>query len=241
MKQKNSGVTWMFLLFGGIFFVVGMSLLISGIGVLRSTQKFLNRAEVIEGTISDIQVRYDSDGDAHHSVFVRYSYEGQEYETGLSEYSSSMHIGQSIRLYVDPRNPYSVRSKSMAYFLPIMLMGMGALFACVGLPFILSVLKKSFSRKLLLQNGNCVNATIVASDVNTHYSVNGRHPYYVDCQYRDPYSGMTYLYRSGHIWEDPYQFVGGQIPVYVDPKKPSKYYVAIEELQTSDPMIQDFR
>ena len=126
MKQKNSGVNWMFLLFGGIFFVVGMSLLISGIGVLRSTQKFLNRAEVIEGTISDIQVRYDSDGDAHHSVFVRYTYEGQEYETGLSEYSSSMHIGQSIRLYVDPRNPYSVRSKSMAYFLPIMLMGMGA-------------------------------------------------------------------------------------------------------------------
>lgn len=231
----------MLLLFGGIFFVVGISLLIGGISVLGSTRRFLNRAEVIEGTISDIQVRHDSDGDEHHTVYVRYTFEGKEYETGLSEYSSSMYIGKSVRLYVDPGNPYSVKSKSMIYFLPIMLMGMGALFACVGLPFILSVLKKSFGRKLLLQNGNCVYATIVASDVNTHYSVNGRHPYYVDCQYRDPYSGMTYLYRSGHIWEDPYQFVGGQIPVYVDPKKPSRYYVAVEKLQKSDPMIQDFR
>lgn len=243
MKRRSSqSKNIFFIIFGLIFFCVGLGVFIGGIAFLSSTKKFIARADVVEGEITDIKVSYDSDNDVHHYVYVRYVYDGNEYNTQLSEYSSSMHIGKNISLYVDPRNPYSVRSKGMSYMVSIIMMSMGAVFMAVGLPFMLTGLLKKWKRNRLMQNGTCVYATIIGSDIDRTYSVNGSHPFYVDCEYQNPYDGMKYLYRSGHIWEDPYQYTGSQVPVYVDRQNPAKYYVAVETLESAaNPMIRDYR
>lgn len=240
-KSGSQSKNVFFILFGLIFFAVGLGIFIGGIVFLNSSKKFMARAEAVQAEITDIRVSYDSDGDAHHSVYVKYQYNGTEYNTGLSEYSSSMYIGKNLTLYVDPRNPYSARSKGMSYVAAGIMMTMGGVFMAVGLPFMFTGLWKKLKRNKLLQNGTCVYATIIGSDIDRTFSVNGRHPFYVDCEYQNPYDGMKYLYRSGHIWDDPYQYTGSQVPVYVDRNKPQKYYVAVEALQGQDQRIQDYR
>lgn len=239
MKKDNRGNGFL-ALFGGIFALVGIGLLIGGLFWLTSTKKFISNAEVVSATITEIDSYRDSDGDYQYRVFVAYEYGGRDYDVALSEYSSSMYEGKVISVYVDPDNPGRVRGKSMAYFGPIMLMGMGGLFSAIGLPIMIVGLKKQSKKKRLLAEGERRFATIVGSG-RTQIKVNGRYLHYVDCEYQDPYSGMKYLYRGGQLREDPYHLMGMQVPVYVDRNDPSKYYVAAEEMNTMNSMVQDYR
>ncbi len=239
MKKDNRGNGFL-ALFGGIFALVGLGLLIGGMFWLTSTKKFISNAEVVSATITEIDSYRDSDGDSHSNVYVAYEYEGRSYEVRLSEYSSSMYEGKVISVYADPDNPGKVRIKSMAYFGPIMLMGMGGIFATVGLTIVISGLKKQGKKKRLLAEGERKLATIVGSG-RTNVKINGRYLHYVDCEYQDPYSGMKYLYRGGQLREDPYHLMGMQVPVYVDRNDPSQYYVAAEEINIMGGMVQDYR
>lgn len=239
MKKDNRGNGFL-ALFGGIFALVGMGLLIGGIIWFTSTKKFISNADVVSATISEIDSYRDSDGDYHYRVFVAYEYNGRNYDVYLPEYSSSMYEGKKINVYVDPDNPGKVRGKSMAYLGPIILMGMGGVFSAIGLPIMIAGLKKQSKKKRLLAEGERRYATIVGSG-RTNVKINGRYLHYVDCEYQDPYSGMKYLYRGGQLREDPYHLMGMQVPVYVDRNDPSQYYVAAEEINTMDSMVQDYR
>lgn len=239
MKKDNRGNGFL-ALFGGIFALVGLGLLIGGIIWFTSTKKFISNADVVSATITEIDTYRDSDGDYHHSVFVAYEYNGRNYDVYLPEYSSSMYEGKKISVYVDPDNPGKVRGKSMAYLGPIMLMGMGGVFSAIGLPIFFVGIKKQGKKKRLLAEGERRYATIVGSG-RTNVKINGRYLHYVDCEYQDPYSGMKYLYRGGQLREDPYHLMGVQVPVYVDRNDPSQYYVAAEEINTMDSMVQDYR
>ncbi|HVI49087.1 MAG TPA: hypothetical protein VM802_29745 [Chitinophaga sp.] len=58
--------------------------------------------------------------------------------------------------------------------------------------------------------------------------VNGRHPYYIRCQWKDTLTGQTYQFKSGYIWHNPEPQLQHQqkLDVYINPDKPGKnYYV----------------
>ena len=92
-----------------------------------------------------------------------------------------------------------------------------------------------------MQTGKRVYAEVTGGVVNYAYTVNGRHPYKLECCYTEEITGIKYLYRSGNIWIDPQLFVGQQVAVWVNPADLSKYYVDVDSLQQADNSIRDYR
>lgn len=245
MKTGKQNENIFYYVFGGIFTACGLIMLVIGICFAMSNAHFVKGAENVKGTITDIVSYRDHDGDLEHEVYVEYEYEGNRYETRLNEYSSSMNIGKSIDLYVDPKDPYSAKGKGSIYILPIVFSVIGGVFTCVGLPFILIGMRKQRHRKAMLENGECLYAIVVGSGINHAYRMNHRNPYWIDCQYQDPATGEQYLFRSGHVWEDPACYMGQQVPVYVNRNDRSQYYVAVDMMQrihsNNHAIIHDYR
>lgn len=221
------------ILFSGIFLAVGIGLLVGGLIWLVNAVNFKSTAAKITGEISRIEVYRDSDGDVNHSVFVTYHYGGKLYEdVSISSYSSSMYEGKAISLYCDPEHPGKVRKGSMYFFGPIMLIGMGAIFACVGGGIMIVPLRTIARNKKLKENGRSIYATVEQTVYNTGISVNGMHPYNLICTYRDDYKDITYRFRSHDLWTDPSSVFpdGSTIEIKVDGDDYSKYYVNTDEL-----------
>lgn len=120
--------------------------------------------------------------------------------------------------------------------------GIGGVFVIIGAIFLLVTIRDKKKKKKLIENGHKYYAEVTGSIINYHVQVNRRFPYRLDCKYIDEVTGITYLYRSGNIWENPDQYIGLQVPVYINPSKPNEYYVAVEELSNSNGgMFCDYR
>lgn len=218
-------------IFFGIFGVVGVILIIASICVTVSGMKFNETAVEITGTIANIESYRDPDGDRHYQVYVDYDYQGQEFtDVPLHTYSSNMYEGKEIALKVDPENPGKVKTLHSNMIIGIILVGMGAIFALVGIIPIVIGIRKAAKKKELMQQGRYIYATVERVDLNYNYAVNGSHPFVVYCNYQDEYSGVLYKFKSDNIWTDPYPILqqGSQIRVFVNGTDYSQYHVDVE-------------
>lgn len=227
--KKNSG-RFVFI----IFAIAGIAMFIGGIFFLIEGISFREKAVEITAEIVDIETRYElknGEKKRYHDVYVDYTYNGVEYnDVSLNEYNSGMSVGERITLLCDPDNPGDIRSNTATYLTPGLMMGMGLIFALIGIiPFINSI-KKDKLQKRLLTEGRVLQATIESISLNTSVRVNGSSPYVIYCAYTDENSGVIYRFKSNNLWSDPsYMFAeGGNVQVYVDRNDFSKYYVNVE-------------
>lgn len=216
---------------GGIFLFTGICMLIGGIAAFVSNQNFKQSAREIEGVITDIKTHYDSDGDSHHDVWVTYTVDGREYTEEINFYSSSMYEGKEIELLVDMMYPTRIRSTSGNLFLVLMLGGMGLIFALAGGCVMLVPLRKKASMKKMIAAGYFVYAEVTGGFMCHNYTVNNRHPYKMECKYEDVFSGITHMFHSDYIWEDPQMYMGRQVKVYCNRDFSGEYYVDVDSLQ----------
>lgn len=221
------------IIFFAVFAVSGIIMLITSFWQLAEGIRFQKKAVEVTGKIVDIVSYKASDGDMSYAVYVTYTYEGKTYEKiRLGGYSSSMFVGKSISLLCDPENPDKVQTASDLWVVVIVLMLMGIVFSCVGIIPAVLVAKRRKREKRLIAEGIVLNAIVVNIDMNRSLSVNRRHPYIIECIWRDEYSDVTYRFRSGNLWTDPgiYFDIGSQINVYADRNDYSKYYVDAESV-----------
>ena len=94
---------------GLILFITGTILLIAALfACIQSSVEFSSGATVT-AEIEQIQRETTGDGEDHHVVYVRYTYEGVTYDhIPLYSYSASMRKGDSIELLINPANPRRV-------------------------------------------------------------------------------------------------------------------------------------
>lgn len=229
MKNKDRAfnlVFYIFAVFGMIFVVIGILMLISNI-------RFTKDAVEVNAVIAQIESYRDSDGDINHRVFVNYSYGGKTYEgIRLGEYDSNMYEGKEIKLLLNPVNPQKISTRFGMIFGSSMFIGMGAIFALVGIIPLIVMARKKVQKKKLLAQGSYIYATVEDIQLNTGYSVNGRHPYVIYCTYRDEYKDIIYRFKSDNIWTNPGHIIepGSEIRVYVDGTDYSKYHVDAESI-----------
>lgn len=232
MRQKASK-NKIFYVFPCVFLVAGVGLLIGGILWLFSSIRFQETAVEITGTITDIETYRDSDGDRHSAAYVSYEFGGELYEdVRLNSYSSSMRRGMDITLYCDPDDPWNVQPKSMTYFGPALLGGMGLLFALVGGVVLTVMLTVASRRRKIREQGKSIYATVEEVARNVNYRVNGVHPFVIYCTYRDDYKDVTYRFKSENLMMDPSAIfpVGSTIEVKVMEDDYSKYCVIVDEM-----------
>lgn len=239
--RKSVSSRLFFILFGSIFAGIGAIFLIISIVLMVDNQNFKNKADKIVGVITEINAYYDSDDDLNHEVRVSYQYNGETYESRLSEYSSSMYEGDRIDLYVDPENPYRVRSGSVATILFLIFGGLGLVFFLIGSGFLVKEILHKSKQNQLKQNGRKLRATITGGDMCYTVTINNRHPYKLDCMYQDEFTKESYLFSSDFVFDPPENYIDAQVDVYVDPNEMSKYYVDMDSLSNRDPLVHDFR
>ncbi len=115
------------LIFGGIGFVL---LAIAGLLFLRE-QSFLNKAEHVMGTVTDLD-RSESDGDTSYCPVIDFSTtDGQNvrYHASICSSPPAFDVGDSVKIIYDPSNPKNVQMENFwdEYVAPFVL-------GVVGLP-----------------------------------------------------------------------------------------------------------
>lgn len=231
--RKTRKTQKMMYIFFSVFLFAGIGMITGAIITLMSSLNYRKSAVEISGKISRVETYYDNGGDRHGSVYVDYEYNGVKYEdVRISSYSSSMVEGKKVTLYCNPDDPWDVRVKSMFYFAPILLSGMGIVFALVGAIPLIFMLKGAREQKRLKEQGRSIYATVEEISYNANVKVNGRHPFVIYCMYKDDYKDLSYRFKSQNLWSDPSAVfpVGSVIEVKVDENDYSKYYVNVEEM-----------
>lgn len=108
--------------------------------------------------------------------------------------------------------------------------GMGLLFFCLGIGFLLGIGKYKRNAQRLLDNGNYVIAEIFDISQNYNVSVNGRHPFVVSCKY-EAMDGAVHIFKSRYLYFNPEMLLKNNVVrVYVDNNNFKKYYVDIDEV-----------
>ena len=105
---------------------------------------------------------------------------------------------------------------------------LGSVFLLLGL-FLLAVDLRRRRRLLnALQQGNCVEAKIIGLSTRNNVTVNGRHPYVLECAWTDP-AGVVHIYRSRDLYFDVSGLLKSDtVPVYIDRYDDSVGFVDVD-------------
>lgn len=209
-----------------IFTGVGLFTLIVCLILIFNSNHFIKNAYKVQGTILAQQDK----NNANRGTIVSYTLHNQAHTAFMKEYSSFWHVGEKITLYVDKRNLDRVKSKSLSYLAAFIIGGVSLVFLLIGLIFAVCNRRTSLSTKRLKSTGKRVVADVISGKPINSISVNRKRPYVIDCSYQDEITGLTYLYRSNYIWEEPSALIGRQVSVYIDRNNPKQYYVDTDEL-----------
>ena len=108
--------------------------------------------------------------------------------------------------------------------------GIGSIFLILGIIFLIMRIKKRNKIKTLITSENCVYAVITGFSQNYNLTVNGHHPYVIECSYTDS-NGTMHIFKSRNIFFNPIDIVTDMnVPVYVSPDNYKNYYVDIDAI-----------
>lgn len=222
-------VSWGFLLFGLIFFIIGAAVILIGVSIYNSNEKYIENFIEIKAEISNIEKNrvINDAGSGDYNVYVTYEVDGKIYENlYLPLYSSTMEVGDTITIYCDPSNPTEFEIREGALIVIVITSVIGGSFAVLGL----GVMLCSISRKpKLKRKGKRYDAQVISIEYNVNVKMKNKHPYNVTCRVENYSTGEAYIYRSKNVYIDLEQYNLQTVPVYVDPANPSKFFVDVEE------------
>lgn len=221
--KRNSAKEYLFEKAMGLsFLAAAIALMVVALVFALHSFGVQKNSERVTGTITDTYAK---------GISVAYTYEGETFETDLSEYSNGMRAGDEIALYVNKENPTKVRTEMLLYLITYILCGVSIPFLIIGIVFLLVLRAKKNKKQDLLQNGRMVEAVVTGGQINYNMQINNRHPWKLECQYKDTFTGAVYLFSSNNIWKDPFLYVDQTIKVYMDKENPRKYYVDVDSLE----------
>lgn len=111
----------------------------------------------------------------------------------------------------------------------------GLIFLIIGGTGILLKINKRKSEKNLRESGEVIYANYVETVLNTRYTVNGRHPYNIICEWNNSLDNKKYIFKSKNIWMNPKNIIEErnikQFPIYIDKNNKKKYVIDIDSLK----------
>lgn len=101
--------------------------------------------------------------------------------------------------------------------------------------------RKSNLKRYLLENGRRIRTRFKRVEIDETTMVNGKHPFRIVSQWRDPGKKLLFTFFSDSVWFDPTEFLIDLpfITVHIDPRNPRKYYVDISFLPNMEAPEQE--
>ena len=195
------------ILIGFVVLLVGLGFLWGTWAALDSTLEFRKTAVAAEGTVIDFTT-HQSDGKTMYTPKIQFATaDGREIEFSSSSSSSSPGYdrGDKVKILYSKETPERARIDGFMdnWFLPILLGFFGLIFTLIGVGAIKSGFNQRRVDAWLAQHGMKVRAKLLGPELNTSYSVNGRHPWRLRAQWQHPVTQKVYVFYSDNLWFDP--------------------------------------
>ncbi|MBD1915729.1 MULTISPECIES: DUF3592 domain-containing protein [Cyanophyceae] len=217
------------------FLLPGIGMLAATLFTYKNTSTFLNDAIRTEGTVIELIQSRSDDSIMYYPVVVFANQDGEEIEfTSLSGSNPpSYSTGQAIEIFYLPAEPQ--RAEINDFFslwgMPAIFGGLGSIFSAIGAGMIVVPMLKEGEEKRLKQEGTSIETDFKSVEVNTAYSVNGKHPFQVITQWQNPSTTEIHVFESNNLWYDPTDFMTRkQITVFIEKENPKKYFVDLSFL-----------
>ena len=221
MKLKKK-VNLFGIIFPLVFGLVGAIFTVIGIVIYINGKQFFKTALPAEAVISDFKSGSD---DSSTAIVTFRTQEGKELSAPLDYYSSGMKYGDRMTVYYSPQNPLKIKTRGGHLFGSICFAVIGVVFLCIFFVFIGWKVRAGRKKDYLKRNGTLVQADITDVYENMQVTMNDRHPFRISCEYKAP-DGKVYTFHSGDLWYESHELPHeGKLPVYVDPRDYSRYYV----------------
>jgi len=216
---------------GGIFASVGLVIAAAAGWLYLKDRSFAASGARTHGTVVEMLDIRDSDGDYSSKPKVEFHDADGARHVFTSSVSSSpprYSTGETVEVIYAPGSPDEavIDSFSDRFFLPLVLGGLGTLFAAIGLGVLSAWLRGRRIAAQLRASGLPIQAKVVECYRDTSVQVNGRSPWRVVCQATHPATGKLQSFLSGPVWIDPSaQLTGKEVRVFVDPARPKRHLV----------------
>lgn len=146
----------------------------------------------------------------------------ERYDKCDSVYSSTYEVGKKVDVYYDKNDPIkSTLGVSKILFYIFSGLGVSAIITSIVLLVIPTKKKK------LLETGIPINTTVISIEENNKIRFNGVHPTIIKTT--GIYENEERIFKSDNLYNNiPLINEGNNITVYIDPKKPKRYYMDIK-------------
>ncbi len=218
-----------------LFTVLGIGMLAGALFMIQDTRSFIAGASRAPGTVIDLEESESSDSTTYRAVVRFLDARGAKIEFASSTSSDppAYSVGEAVEVFYDPAAPQEAKINGFfdLWGGATILGSMGVVFFLVGGGIVLAGALKARRVAHLRVNGRSIEAEFQAVERNTSLRVNGKHPYRVLAQWRNPSTSEVHVFRSDNLWFDPSDFVKGRkIRVLIDKENPRKYHVELSFL-----------
>lgn len=218
-------------IFGGIFSVVGLGMLIGAMYAYQSQQKFLKTAQTTEGTVQELVYSRSKKGSGtYHPVVAFEASDGKHYtfHSDMGTNPPSYNVGERVEVRYNPTNPYDAMLTGFwsMWGLIAIFGGLGTIFSSIGLGVIIGKIRKNKTTKYLIENGTPVEVP-ARVEYNT---TKGKRSYYIRGEWYNPTDGKMYLFDSEQLPFDPSYFIKQPVKVLIDPRNPKRYVMDLSFL-----------
>jgi hypothetical protein len=215
---------------GGIFAAIGVVFAAIAAWVHLEDRRFAAGGTRAQGTVIEMVGSSDSDGYSYRPVVEFRDADGQRhvFASNASSNPPRYSTGEAVAVIYDPAAPQQAVIDGFMdrYFLPLVLGGMGTLFAAIGFGLLGFWLRARRIAVRLRASGLPIQARVVECYRDTSVRVNGRSPWRVVCQATHPADGKEHSFKSGPVWVDPNaRLAGKDVRVFVDPARPAHHLV----------------
>jgi hypothetical protein len=212
------------------FTIIGLGLLYGAYILFSDTQVFLKTAVSTNGTVVDL-IRSESSDSVTYSPIVNFhDKNGQLTEITSSSSSNppSYFKGEIVEVLYQESFPEDAKINDFfALWGGATILGaIGAVFFLIGFSIIMYASMKGKKIKYLKTHGVSIKATIQGVEYNSSLVVNGRSPYKILAQWKNPTTNDLHIFSSENIWFDPSDHINNkELTVLMARNNPKKYHV----------------
>ena len=156
-----------------------------------------------------------------------------EFTANVGSNPPAYSVGDQVEVIFSERGEHMPRINSFfsLWGSTLIMSAIGSVLLIPSVGFIVFRRREARHNHYLRQHGLVVEADFQSVERNHRLTVNGRNPFVVVCNWRNPATSELHRLESENIWYDPSAYISAtQVRVFIDQRNPRKYHMDLSFL-----------
>jgi hypothetical protein len=161
-----------------------------------------------------------------------------EFTAPIGNSPAQFDVGEAVTVVYPPGEPDEAKIDNwlQLWFGPMLSGFFVLVFGGIGIGFLIPFLRQRLRARWAREHGAQVHAKFSGVEHDRTTRINGRSPYKVFADWRNPVDGKLYRFQSQKVlWFDPTAQLSQRpdLPMRVDPQQPKRYWLDVSHLKSS--------